>query len=65
MVFLASVSTSVGKKSHKTPHAIIKLLNKYVNICWFGLFQGAEVAFDVFDSSWRGEEGDTSHSLSV
>lgn len=53
----------MGEKIPQKNHAIIRLLKTCANTCWLSSFQGAEVAFDVFGSTWGGQEGDTSHLL--
>lgn len=60
-----SMSPVWRKKTPQNPHAIIRFLCKCVNTFWLGSFQRTEVAFDVFDSTWEGKEGDKSHPLWV
>lgn len=57
--------TCAEEKTPQKPHALIRFLCKCVNTFWLGSFQGTEVAFDVFDSTWEGKEGDKSHPLWV
>lgn len=57
--------TCAEEKTPQKLHAIIRFLCKCVNTFWLGSFQGTEVAFYVFDSTWEGKEGDKSHPLWV
>lgn len=57
--------TCAEEKTLQKLHAIIRFLCKCVNTFWLGSFQGTEVAFYVFDSTWEGKEGDKSHPLWV